>query len=57
VLKKVSFLERKAGVAMTRVRFNKRKFFKFMYVLSVLAAAVALGNGDITSALVFALFI
>ena len=42
---------------MTKVRFNKRKFFKFMYILSVLAIGAIAENGDITSALVLAAFI
>ena len=31
---------------MTKVRFNKRKFFKFMYILSVLAIGAIAENGD-----------
>ena len=40
-----------------KYKFNKKKFFKFMYILSVLAVGAALGNGDITSALILAVFI
>ncbi len=42
---------------MTKVKFNKRKFFRVMYILSVLAIGAIAENGDITSALVFSVFI
>ena len=42
---------------MTKAKLNKRRIFKFMYIISVLAVGAVLENGDITSALIFAAFI
>lgn len=42
---------------MKKVKFNKRRFFKVMYILSVLGIGAIMENGDITGALVFAVLI
>ncbi len=42
---------------MKKVKFNKRKFFKFMFVVSTLVVGAIVENGDITGALVLAMLI
>ncbi len=42
---------------MKKVKFNKRKFFKFMFVVSALVVGAIVENGDITGALVLAMLI
>ncbi len=40
-----------------KYRFNKKRFFRFMFILSTFFISVALGDGDITGALVLAMLI
>lgn len=42
---------------MTKVKFNKRKFFRFMFIVSILIVGAFAENGDITGALVLAMLI
>lgn len=42
---------------MTKVRFNKRRFLKFIFIVSVLAIGAFAENGNITGALVLAMLI
>ena len=40
-----------------KVKFNKKRFFKFMFIVSTLFVGLVAGNGDITGALVLAMLI
>ena len=44
---------------MTKVKykFNKKRFFRFMFVVSMFFISAIAGNGDITGALVLAMLI
>lgn len=42
---------------MTKVRFNKRRFFKFMFIVSILMVGAFVEEGNITGALVLAMLI
>lgn len=42
---------------MKKVRFNKKRFFKFMFIVSILAIGAFVDNGNITGALVLAMLI
>jgi len=42
---------------MTKVKFNRKRFFKFMFFVSILFVGAFAENGDITGALVLALLI
>ncbi len=42
---------------MKKVKFNKRKFFKFMVVVSMLLVGTLVEDGNITGALVLAMLI
>lgn len=42
---------------MAKVRFNKRRFFKFVFIVSVLAIGAFAEDGNITGALVLAMLI
>lgn len=41
----------------SKVRLNKKRFFKFMFIVSTLIVGFIAGNGDITGALVLAMII
>ena len=40
-----------------KYRFNKKRFFKFMFIVSTFFISVGAGNGDITGALVLTMLI
>ncbi len=42
---------------MTKVKFNKRRFFKFMFIVSILMVGAFVEEGNITGALVLAMLI
>ena len=42
---------------MKKVRFNKKRFFKFVFMVASLVFGAFAGNGDITSTLVLAMLI
>lgn len=42
---------------MTKVKFNSKKFFKFMFFVSILLVGAFAENGNITGALVLAMLI
>ncbi len=42
---------------MTRVRFNKKRFFKFVFIVSMFVAGMFVEDGNITGALVLAMLI
>ncbi len=42
---------------MTKVRFNTRRFFRFAFIVSVLAIGAFVDDGNITGALVLAMLI
>ena len=42
---------------MKKVRFNKRKFFRFVFMASILAVGAFIEDGNITGALVIAMLI
>ncbi len=41
----------------SKIRFNKKRFFKFVFVVASFFVSVFAGNGDITGALVLAMLI
>ncbi len=42
---------------MKKVRFNKRRFFRFVFIMSILAVGAFIEDGNITGALVLAMLI
>ena len=42
---------------MTKVRFNKKRFLKFVLIVSMIAVGAYVENGNITGALVLAMLI
>ena len=42
---------------MKKVRFNKRRFFRFLFMVSILAVGALIEDGNITGALVLAMLI
>lgn len=42
---------------MTKVRFNRKRFFKFVFITALLAFGATTESGNITGALVLALLI
>ena len=42
---------------MKKIKFNKKRFLKFMFIVSILVAGTVLENGNITGALVLAMLI
>ncbi len=42
---------------MKKVRFNKRRFFRFVFMVSILAVGAFIEDGNITGALVLAMLI
>ena len=54
---KVSNLERMFFMTKAKYRFNKKRFFKFMFIVSTFFISVITGNGDITGALVLTMLI
>lgn len=41
----------------SKITFNKKKFFKFMFVVTSFVVSIVAGNGDVTGALVLAMLI
>ncbi len=41
----------------TKYRINKKRFFKFMFIVSTFFISIVAGNGDITGALVLTMLI
>jgi len=54
---RVSNLERMFIMTKAKYRFNKKRFFKFMFIVSTYFISVVAGNGDITGALVLTMLI
>lgn len=42
---------------MKKVRFDKRRFFRFLFMVSILAVGAFIEDGNITGALVLAMLI
>lgn len=42
---------------MKKVKFNKKRFFKFVFIVSTLVVGAYVENGNITGALVLAMLI
>ena len=51
------FLNLKGSIIMKKVKFNKKKFFRFVFLVSILAVVAFAENGNITGALVLAMLI
>lgn len=54
---KTIFFYMKGSVIMKKVKFNKKKFFRFVFLVSILAVGAFVENGNITGALVLAMLI
>ena len=55
VSKRIIFL--KGSIIMKRIKVNKKRFFKFLFVVSLLAVGAIAENGNITGAIVLAMLI